>query len=228
MIHDDVRFFPIGDSALTVEFGTIVSRDLNDRAIALSQFLEITKFDGFIESVPAYASTSVFYDIRAVRDAHPDAFTAFDAVKADLLHALQEIGDVSTPPREAIDIPVIFGGSAGPDLASLAESRSLTAEQVIEIFTSTTYRVYMLGFLPGFTYMGEVDERIAAPRRSSPRTAVAAGSVGIAARQTGIYSLESPGGWNIIGRTNLPMFTPAAEQLTHLKAGDEVRFIPAG
>ena len=112
-----------------------------------------------------------------------------------------------------------------PDLRSISERHRLTPDEVIDIFMSRTYRVYMLGFLPGFAYMGEVDERIATPRLSIPRTKVPKGSIGIAGKQTGIYPLVSPGGWNIIGRTDLQLFEPQAEEPTLLKPGDEVRFV---
>jgi inhibitor of KinA len=222
---DNVRIFPLGDSALTVEFGTVISEELNRKALALAQDVAADPFEGFIEAVPAYASTTIFYDIVKTRKAHADFPSTFAAVKHyatahvnDLDHsALQKV------PRE-IDIPVHFGGEAGPDLAILANFGGISEAEVIEIFTSQPYRVYMLGFLPGFSYMGQVDERIAMPRRDSPRKVVAKGSVGMAGRQTGIYSLESPGGWQIIGRTDIEMFTPAADDPTFLRPGDSVRF----
>ena len=223
---DIVRIFPLGDSALTVEFGTVISEELNRKAIAVAQNLASDTFEGFIEVVPAYASTTIFYDIVKTRNAHPDFPSAFAAVKHratthvnDLDHAaLQKV-------QRDIEIPVGFGGEAGPDLTILANFAGISETEVVEIFTSRPYRVYMLGFLPGFSYMGEVDERIAMPRRDSPRKVVAKGSVGIAGRQTGIYSLESPGGWQIIGRTHIEMFTPKAHDPTFLLPGDSVRFI---
>jgi len=223
---DIVRFFPLGDSALTVEFGTVISEELNRKAIALAQNIASDPFEGFIEAVPAYASTTIFYDVVKTRSAHRDFPSAFAAVRHratacvnDLDHsALQKVG------RE-IEIPVDFGGEAGPDLTILANFAGISETEVVEIFTSQSYRVYMLGFLPGFSYMGQVDKRIAMPRRDSPRKVVPKGSVGIACRQTGIYSLESPGGWQIIGRTEIEMFTPKADDPTFLRPGDSVRFI---
>jgi KipI family sensor histidine kinase inhibitor len=123
-----------------------------------------------------------------------------------------------------IEIPVCFDEEFALDLEFVATSQNLTQKQVIKIFLEKTYRVFMLGFLPGFAYMGEIDQRIAVPRLQSPRMKVPKGSIGIACRQTGIYSLESPGGWQIIGRTNIELFTPEADTPTFLNAGDSIRF----
>jgi inhibitor of KinA len=219
--------FPIGDSALTVEFGTLISPEMNDQAIALSTYFENNHFPGFIESVPAYASISIFYDRQKVFASYPEYATSFDGVKHLTLEALNNLSKALSTERRLVEIPVHFTHSDGPDLELVAEMNSLMPAEVIKIFTSSTYRVYMLGFLPGFTYMGEVDERIATPRKEAPRELVAKGSVGIAGLQTGIYSLASPGGWQIIGRTDVEMFTPNGESPTYLHPGDQVRFVPA-
>ncbi len=222
---DHVRIFPLGDSAVTVEFGNLISEELNRKALALAQKITDEPFDGFIEAVPAYASTTIFYDIVKTRNAHAGFPSAFSAVEH---YAAERLKDLDTPANQKgmreVTIPVHFGGGSGPDLSAIAQFAGITANKVIEIFTSKAYHVYMLGFLPGFSYMGEVDERIAMPRRDSPRRLVSKGSVGIAGRQTGIYSLESPGGWQIIGRTEIEMFTPASNDLTFLRPGDSVRF----
>lgn len=223
---DDPKIFPLGDGALTVDFGNTISVALNDRAIALASYFGSNPFPGFIEAVPAYSSVSIFYNLAEVRGTFSEFETAFDAVleivNASLDRVRSEIGIVT----RTIEIPVDFGSDAAPDLDHIAARGGLTVEETVGIFTSGTYRVYMLGFLPGFAYMGEVDERIAVPRRDSPRLKVPRGSVGIAGRQTGIYPLESPGGWQIIGRTNLEMFAPHAETPCLLAPGDTVRFVP--
>jgi len=223
---DDPKIFPLGDGALTVDFGNTISVELNDRAIALASYFSGNPFEGFIEAVPAYSSVSIFYDLVEVRRNFAEFETAFDAVleivRASLDRVSSEIGKVS----RTIEIPVDFGPDAAPDLVRIAAHRGLTVEETVGIFTSGTYRVYMLGFLPGFAYMGEVDVRIAVPRRDSPRLKVPRGSVGIAGRQTGIYLLESPGGWQIIGRTDLELFTPDAKTPCLLAPGDNVRFVP--
>ncbi|CAN5284369.1 5-oxoprolinase subunit PxpB [soil metagenome] len=222
----NIRFISLGDSALTVEFGNVISVELNDAAIALSNRLSQNPFPGFIESVPAYASTSIFFDISVVRRNFPGFPDAFQAVSSIVDQALENLETTASSPSRLVEIPVRFDPEAGPDLNIVAEQAGLSRESVIEIFTGTIYRVFMLGFLPGFSYMGEVDGRIAMPRKNTPRAVVPKGSVGIAGKQTGIYSLASPGGWQIIGRTAVDMFTPDYESPCMLRPGDNVRFMP--
>jgi inhibitor of KinA len=219
-----MKIFPLGEGALSAEFGNEISVALNDEVLRLAAACEQKTFPGFVEIVPAYSSLTVFYDVFTVRKNFPEFATAFDAVKNFIEDSLRNAA--ATPPKSArtIEIPVSFDAEFAPDLETVAARNGLTEEEVIEIFLDKTYRVFMLGFLPGFSYMGEVDERIAAPRRNAPRARVERGSVGIAGRQTGIYSLASPGGWQIIGRTPMELFTPAAETPTVLQAGDLVKF----
>ena len=193
------RYFPLGDSAITVEFGNMISERLNAEAIALALHFDDHPFSGCVESVPAYASTTVFYDPKAVKAAFPAYSTAFDAVRQLIMTAVRNLKIDGRTDPEPVLIPVDFSARSGLDLEFLAVNSGITVGEVISIFTERIYRVYMIGFLPGFAYMGEVDERIAAPRKSAPRSIVPKGSVGIAGRQTGIYSLESPGGWQIVG-----------------------------
>ena len=218
------KIFPIGDNALTIEFGSEIAVELNDRVLQTAEFFERNPFDGLIEMLPAYASLSFFYDVQVVRETFPDFPTAFEAVKHLAENALQNLNKSPIVNARLIEIPVSFDAEFALDLEFVAQTNGLSADEVIEIFLARTYRVYMLGFLPGFAYMGEVDECIAAPRKTSPRLKVPKGSVGIAGRQTGIYPLESPGGWQIIGATNVELFTPNAESLTFLQAGDSVKF----
>lgn len=209
-----MRIFPLGDSALTIELGNELSIERNDRAIALARHLSEHPLDGMIEAVPAYASVTVFYDPRII---------SFGAVRTLVEACVPDIAPTRESPT-LVEIPIRIGKDVSPDIDRVAEHSGLDETDVLDIFLSQTYRVYMLGFLPGFAYMGEVDERIAAPRLETPRTRVPQGSIGIAGKQTGIYPLESPGGWNIIGRTDLKMFDPAAENPCLLKPGEEVRF----
>lgn len=228
MSYEAIRIFQLGDAALTVEFGTGISEALNKKALALSDQLENDRFPGFIECTPAFASTTVFYDIVTVRRAFPQFTTAFEAVREIVATAMSKSGKTIRRDRSrTIEIPVHFDADSAPDLEYVAVENGLSTDRVVEIFLGVTYRVFMLGFLPGFSYMGEIDERIATPRRATPRVAVPKGSVGIAGRQTGIYSLNSPGGWQIIGRTDVEMFTPDAAAPTLLNAGDTVRFVRA-
>ncbi len=219
------RIFPLGDAALTVEFGSVISEPLNRLAIALSDHVSRRPFDGFIESVPTYASTSIFYDTAAVRKAFPGFPTAFDAVRSLVASGLSKMTVSDDDEAEPIEIPVDFSARAGLDLEHVAVRSGMSVDEVLAIFSAGTYRVFMLGFLPGFSYMGEVDERIAVPRKETPRIEVPKGSVGIAGRQTGVYSLASPGGWQIIGRTDVAMFRPDASETCLVKPGDRVRFV---
>jgi inhibitor of KinA len=221
------KIFPIGDNALTIEFGREISAEHNNLVLKLAAYFEQNAFQGFVEIVPAYASLAFFYDVSIVRKNFSAFATAFDAVKNFAEIALQNLDNFDESKRRLIEIPVCFGKEFALDLDTVATMKNLTASQVIEIFLAKTYRVYLLGFLPGFAYMGEVDERIAAPRKRSPRLKVPKGSVGIAGRQTGIYSLASPGGWQIIGKTNVELFTPERAAPTFLNAGDLVRFYQA-
>lgn len=227
MPDEDYRIFALGDSALTVEFGKEISVELNERALRLAQQIDDSPFPGFIESIPAYASTTVFYDPVQVRKLFPDSSSAFDFVKNTVEGRLANFQRTASGIGRLIQIPVDFGGDNGPDLGLVSSISGLSEAEVVNLFVSTAYRIYMLGFLPGFAYMGEVDERIAVPRKSSPRLKIAKGSVGIAGRQTGIYPLESPGGWQIIGRTDVEMFTPFSPEICRLRPGDTVRFVPA-
>ena len=224
-MNEDVRIFSLGESALTVEFGTTISEKLNKQAIALADHFVEHPFPGFIESVPAYASATIFYDPIVVRQEFEHFNTAFAAVSHVVNLALVKVGDSDISKSRLIEIPVRFANGGEFDLDHVADHNHISATEVIAVFTSTTYRVYMLGFLPGFSYMGEVDQRIATPRKETPRTNVPAGSVGIAGRQTGIYSLDSPGGWQIIGRTDVEMFSPNAESPCYLQPGDSIKFV---
>jgi inhibitor of KinA len=220
----ETKIFPLGDSALTIDFGNEISVRLNNCVLTLASFFTKNSFAGFEEIVPAYSSLTIFYDVFKVRTNFPEFATAFEAVRNFAEIALKDSDDLQSEERQPIKIPVCFDKEFALDLNFVAASNNLAPEKIVEIFLGKTYRVFMLGFLPGFAYMGEVDERIAAPRKTSPRTKVPKGSVGIAGRQTGIYSLESPGGWQIIGKTNVELFTPEAETPTFLQAGDSVKF----
>lgn len=225
MSYEAIRIFPLGDTALTVEFGTGISATINKKAINMALHFERDQFPGFIEAVPAYSSTTLFYNLDLVHRHFPQFPSAFDAVKSLAVAAINERDETEAEAAKMVEIPVRFDDASAPDLRFVAESSALSREKVIEIFTAVTYRVYMLGFLPGFSYMGEVDDRIATERKESPRVHVPKGSVGIAGKQTGIYSLESPGGWQIIGRTTAKLFKPRDERPSLLQPGDQVRFV---
>ncbi len=227
MSDDEIRIFPLGDTALTVEFGNVIAVDLNRTAVALSEYFEKAPFPGFIESVPAFGSTTIFYDLGACRRQFPGTSTIFSEIKRLVLDALASLEAPDANEQRRVEIPVCFDKESALDLEYISQIQRVPIERIIEIFIAGEYRVYMLGFLPGFAYMGEVDERIALPRKETPRTSVPKGSVGIAGRQTGIYSLSSPGGWQIIGRTDVEMFRPTEEIPCFLRAGDLVTFTRA-
>lgn len=216
---------PLGDNALTVDFGNVISDELNRKAIALCQRLAENPFPGLIETVPAYASATVFYDLATVRKAFPDYETAFNAAANFVHDTASDLSESVEIAARTIEIPVYFDQPNALDLETAAASKDLSPDEFLDIFLSQTYRVYMLGFLPGFAYMGEVDELIAVPRKHNPRTHVPKGSVGIAGRQTGIYPQESPGGWQIIGRTDAGLFDANRDEPCLFRAGDQVRFV---
>lgn len=220
-----MRIFPLSESALTIEFGNEISLDLNARALNVARHFERNPFPGFIEAAPAYSSVTIFYDLVKVRRNFTDYPSAFDAVRDLAKSAVESVSSNFEHHSRLIEIPIRCDPSSALDLDRLCEFSGLSTDEVLSIFLEKTYRVYMLGFLPGFAYMGEVDKRIAAPRRHTPRTKVPKGSVGIAGNQTGIYPLESPGGWRIIGRTEMEMFTPNGDPPCVLRPGDEVRFV---
>ena len=212
--------FPLGDSALTIDFGNRIDEKLNEKV--LLHFYRLQHMAPFIRDViPAYSSLTVYYDVLFL---HSKEQSAFESMKALLEPLLREEVNHPTIQQKVVHIPVCYSKAFAPDLESLAAEKNLSTEEVIQLHTAKTYRVYMIGFLPGFAYMGKVDSRIATPRRSQLRTAVPAGAVGIAGEQTGIYPLSSPGGWNIIGQTPLKLFDTTREEPVLLQSGDEVQF----
>lgn len=220
-----MRIFPLGDNALTVEFSSELSDSDHRRVVSLSKYFDEHPFPGFVESIPAYTSVTIFYDLVTVRNAFPASPTAAAAVEGIVRNALVDQVTTAVTNTREITVPVNFDPKFALDLNEAAEKCRLTCAEFIEIFLARSYTVFMLGFLPGFAYMGEVDKRIAVGRKESPRSSVPKGSVGIAGRQTGIYPIESPGGWNIIGRTNLPLFDPTSDEPCLFRIGDRIRFV---
>ncbi|QSF46978.1 5-oxoprolinase subunit PxpB [Paenibacillus tianjinensis] len=230
--HGAARIVPLGDSAAVVILGDSISPQIHHRVRALCSYLEHHPFTGMVELVPSFTSIAVYYDGLAVLKAYPEyirtgaEYYLFPVV-AELLEKMLSLIDDEPPPQpRTVSIPVYYGGEAGPDLEFVAEHNGLLPQEVIDIHSSSEYLVYMLGFAPGFPYLGGLPSAISTPRRLSPRVAIPAGSVGIAGDQTGVYPLETPGGWQLIGRTPLSLFKPEAELPTLLEAGDTVRFYP--
>ena len=211
------RVEPLGDQALLVVLGSGIDRNVNDRVHQLVSLIRERRLPGVHDLVPAYATLAVQFD--------PCYWTGA-ALEQELLTLLGRCGLDAPPAPRQIAIPVCYGGSFGPDLAEVASRCGLSEREVIARHAAVEYPVYMLGFAPGFPYLGGLDPAIATPRRATPRARVPAGSVGIAGLQTGIYPLELPGGWQIIGRTPCRLFRPDQEPPCLLGPGDRLRFVP--
>ena len=213
------RIAPLGDSAVLVGFGDDIDLATNLRVHALDAQLQAALLPGVIETVPAYATLLIHYDQLRLD---------YDAVAQWLRAALaSQQQTLQRTPRQ-INVPVRYGGEYGPDLASVADYHHASEAEIIRLHSGREYTVFMMGFTPGFPYMGKLDDALATSRLETPRTRVPAGSVGIAGLQTGIYPIESPGGWRLIGRTSLSLFNLASSEPFVFAPGDRVRFIPEG
>ncbi|HEY6975913.1 MAG TPA: 5-oxoprolinase subunit PxpB [Chitinophagaceae bacterium] len=220
-----VRILPLGDHAITVAFGDTIDEDINQQAISFFDCLKQRKITGVKDIIPAYTSVTVVYDIMAIHN-HDNTISALNYMHHEIEKALQHIHKYKPETGKTVQIPVCYDISLGIDLKEMAEQKSLSVEEIIRLHSSVTYRVYMIGFMPGFPYMGKVNNKIATPRKNIPRKNVVAGSVGIADFQTGIYPFDSPGGWNIIGQTPMMMFNTQYTETCLLKPGDKVNFVP--
>lgn len=211
------RLHASGDSLLLVELDARMAPEVNARAVALAAALRAARLAGVRDVVPSYAAVGV----------HVDPLRLDVAALERAVAEAWDVGPVAAAEGgRLVEIPVCYGGEFGPDLDEVAGFARCSADDVVRWHSETVYRVYMLGFLPGFAYLGAVDETIAMPRRQTPRPAVPAGSVGIAGRQTGVYPTESPGGWRLVGRTPWRMFDAGRARPALLDAGDRVRFVP--
>jgi inhibitor of KinA len=217
-----MHFAPLGDSAVMITLGETIDERTHRLVRAAVRRIRAEPPPGFIDLVPAFVSIAVHYDpVAASAGASGSPYQQI----VEFLRARLEAVDVETldAPR-TVEIPVCYGGELGPDLEDVARTHGLTPDDVVQLHTGAEYLVYMIGFMPGFAYLGGLPERIATPRRTTPRTAVPAGTVGIGGRQTGVYPLVSPGGWNLIGRTPVKIFDLARRDATLLSTGDRVRF----
>ncbi len=208
---------PLGDSALLVELGDKIDSAINRRVHALNALLQTKNIAGIIETVPAYCTLLIHYD---------PLILTFDQVTHWVWDKLTQVDDsLNRKPRQ-LEVPTRYGGASGPDLEAVAVSKSISAAEVVRIHSEREYTVYMMGFTPGFPYLGTLDERLIMPRLETPRTLVKAGTVAIAGSQTGIYPLDSPGGWHLIGWTPLKLFDPTRESPFLFAPGDIIKFIP--
>jgi inhibitor of KinA len=213
------RVVPLGDGALLVTFEAVIDVDMNRSVLSLAAHVRAQRMAGVRDVVPAYASCAVHFD-----PLRTDVARLESAISAAIDHAAR--ADAPARAASTVHIPVCYGGPFGPDLAAVATFAGVPEEEVVRLHVEREYRVFMIGFLPGFPYLGPVDDRIAAPRRDAPRPVVHRGSVGLAGRQTGVYPIDSPGGWQIIGRTPLALFDPSTSAPARLTPGDSVRFVP--
>lgn len=221
--NPSLHMYPCGDHALTIEWEDTADLANHQKVLALCNVLSSKKITGIKDIIPAYSTVTVVYDTVALLQ-NPSPLTVYERMCENILAAVADGERMEESTPRQVSIPVCYDVSLAPDLLSLAESHGLSTAEVIGLHTARTYRVYMIGFLPGFAYMGTVDEKLVTPRKKTPRTLVPAGSVGIAGIQTGIYPFDSPGGWQLIGRTPLKMFDAGREQPSLLLPGAEVRF----
>ena len=213
----DYRVVAAGDSAIVVEFEERIDPVVNARTIAFADAVQAANLAGVRDVVPTYRSTAIYFD-----PLRTDSVALMACVEREAIRPVAPLAAGAAPVR----IPICYGGELGPDLEAVAAFAKTGEDEVVRLHASATYRVFMLGFVPGFAYLGIVDDRIAMARRSTPRVRVPSGSVGIAGVQTGIYPAETPGGWQLIGRTPLKPFDPARAVPFLMKAGDAVQFYP--
>lgn len=209
---------PVGDCAISIDFGQVIDPKINRHIRQIIEQIKDLQLDGIIELVPTYCALLVQYDVMVY---------SYSDICRILEPTLQEsVTDSANELVTIVEIPTVYGGEFGPDLGFVASHNHISEDEVVSIHSGTDYLVYMLGFIPGFTYLGGMDPRIATPRLSSPRTLIPAGSVGIAGEQTGTYPSDSPGGWQIIGRTPVTMYDMSKKQAALLRAVDYVRYVP--
>ncbi len=216
-MYDRCRYLPSGDSGIMIEVGNKISKEINKKIRGLMMCIEQENFEEVVEMIPTYTSILLIYNPVKI---------SYDEICKKLMDLENQMEEVRLSEPEIIYIPTLYGKEFGMDIGDVAEHNDLTVDEVIRIHSSEKYLIYMLGFTPGYPYLGGMSERIATPRLESPRERVLAGSVGIAGAQTGIYPIDSPGGWRIIGRTPLNLFDQEREPAVLLKAGQYLKFEP--
>ncbi len=215
MLYEKPLYRLMGDRSVLVELGDEISPAVNQKVREIFVGLDQQAIDGILELVPGYRSLLVVYNPLRID---------LKELKKQIDETLGQLDTSQLPTFKTVEIPVVYGEEYGPDLDWVAEFQKITPAEVIELHTQPIYRVYMIGFMPGYTYLGEVPDALVTPRRETPRTHVPRGSVGIAQKQTGIYPVESPGGWQIIGQTPVGLFDPQQNPPSLLEMGDQVKF----
>jgi inhibitor of KinA len=216
-LYPETIFRLMGDRGLLLEFGDEISSEVNEKVRRMTLAIQAESVEGIVEIVPTYRSLLILYN---------PLILSFVDLKKRLERIEKGLQQTPFPEPKLTRIPALYGGSYGPDLEEVAKYHQISTEEVIRLHCSKPYFIYMIGFMPGFPYMGELPEALITPRLKTPRLSVPAGSVAIAQRQTGIYPMESPGGWQIIGRTPVKLFNPEREPPALLQMGDHVQFFP--
>lgn len=215
MLYSKPKFRIMGDRAVLVELGDDISPQINQKVRGLYIGTKGHRIKGIKDLVPSYRSLMVVYDPLII---------SLNSLESQMNEIWNALDDARLPDPRTVEIPVVYGDKYGPDLEWIADYHKMTPQDVIRLHTQPTYQVYMIGFMPGYPYMGEVPDELVTPRRKTPRTHVPRGSVGIAQKQTGIYPVASPGGWQIIGRTPVRLFDPQGKPPSFLEMGDRVKF----
>jgi KipI family sensor histidine kinase inhibitor len=216
-LFEKARFRTAGDRGLLVEYGDIIDPDVNNKVRSMAMVMEQNAPEGVIEVIPTYRSLLIVYE--------PSSTNPVKLQKT--LKTLEaRLDEIKIPPPDTVEIPVCYGGEFGPDIEYVAESHNLTVEEVIELHCRPEYLIYMVGFTPGFPFLGGLSEKLHTPRLETPRTFVPEGSVGVANNQTGIYPVASPGGWRLLGRTPVKLFAPGRRNPFLYQAGDRIKFNP--
>ncbi|NJJ41943.1 5-oxoprolinase subunit PxpB [Paenibacillus apii] len=215
--HMDLKYVPLGDQTLVVQFESKISIEINRGVQAFANLINSRKISGIIQTIITFNSLAICYDPVRI---------SFNKL-ADTIRGLEDqISEDHAIPSKTIHVPVVFGGEYSPDLDEVSARTGLSPEQVIQTIYSKPYYVYMVGFVDGTPYCGDIDERLVLPRRSNPRVKVRKGAVSIAMNQTSLYTIESPGGWHLLGWTPMEIFNPYQERPCALVAGDYLQYVP--
>lgn len=221
MLGNEFKVIQSSEISAVVEFGNKIDENINKKIRIFCKWLDENLFYGLVEYIPYFTSVSIIYDPMKLKSREPFKYMEFK-----IKEIISNLDFSCEYEDHVVEIPVCYGNELGPDIEIVAQKNDITIEDVINIHSNGKYLVYMIGFAPGFPYLGGLSEKIFTPRRDTPRTVIPEGSVGIAGMQTGIYPIETPGGWQIIGRTPFKLFDLNNKEKTILKCGDIAKFYP--